>query len=140
MVLIMYLVTTLIVLREDIFVTVRNQNQYLNRVAHYTNSLIGDVDNCVEQLNSFVAKTIGGKRYNFSMRQFISGDAQMRIMDHMQQSLLSHTRDDKLAVLKEEYLRSLQEECTDERRRAIQSNTKDQTTSQEWREHCAMFW
>ncbi|KAJ8882099.1 hypothetical protein PR048_018587 [Dryococelus australis] len=47
---------------------------------------------------------------------------------------LPDTPDEKLAVLKEEYLRSLQEECTDERRRAIQSNTKDQTTSQGWRE------
>ncbi|KAJ8890313.1 hypothetical protein PR048_009821 [Dryococelus australis] len=41
----------------------------LNRVAHHTNSLIEDVNNCVEQLNSLVAKTIGGKRINFNMRQ-----------------------------------------------------------------------
>ncbi|KAJ8897449.1 hypothetical protein PR048_002795 [Dryococelus australis] len=41
----------------------------LNRVVHHTNRLIENVDNCVEQFNSLVAKTIGGKRINFSMRQ-----------------------------------------------------------------------
>ncbi|KAJ8876211.1 hypothetical protein PR048_024121 [Dryococelus australis] len=53
--------------------------------------------------------------------------------DHCAEAL-PDTPGDKLAVLEEEYLRSLQEECTDERRRAIQSNIKDQTTSQELRE------
>ncbi|KAJ8882654.1 hypothetical protein PR048_014466, partial [Dryococelus australis] len=42
----------------------------LNRVAHYTNCLIEDVDNnCVEQFNYLVAKTIGEKHINFSMSQ-----------------------------------------------------------------------
>lgn len=42
----------------------------LNRVVYHCNSLIEDVDNnCAEQFNGIVAKTIGGKRVNFSLRQ-----------------------------------------------------------------------
>ncbi|KAJ8883883.1 hypothetical protein PR048_015738 [Dryococelus australis] len=129
----------------------------LNRVAHHTNSLIEDVDNnCVEQFNYLVAKTIGGKRINFSMSQSFQNRYSTKLRQRRKKPVtkilltyskgpdghygphtaepLPDTLDDKLAVLKEECLKSLKEECTDEKRRAIQSNKKNQTTSKEWRE------
>lgn len=41
----------------------------INLVAYYANSLIHNVNNnCVEGYNSIVAKYVGGKRINFSLR------------------------------------------------------------------------
>ncbi|KAJ8897144.1 hypothetical protein PR048_002490 [Dryococelus australis] len=64
----------------------------MNRVAHHTNSLIEDVDNnCVEQFNSLVAKTIGEKRINFSMRhsfQVTPGRSQCAVVAHNSKSAL----------------------------------------------------
>ncbi|KAJ8873471.1 hypothetical protein PR048_024289 [Dryococelus australis] len=108
----------------------------LNIVAQHTNSLIEDVDNdCVEQFNSLVAKTIGEKHV---MRQSFQSRSSTKLRQCRKEPVAKislkyrstgpdehygphapDTPDDKLAVLKEEYLRSLQEECTDERRRAI---------------------